>query len=224
MLRDTCPDLAASNELWRVKLASGEQPMTLEEIDAAFETGRIDADTLVCPPGSLTFARLGAMAGLDAEEAPAAIDIDVELEQVDRLPRMPAMSLDLSADLAAFRPRWSTKRLLAVPAVLATIAIIIAFAAQASASSELPASLPVAAEIAAPRPIAAPVIATPPPAPAAPVLTEAQKKALSAKDKKAEAAKNAKRTAITPPRAPTRKSSAPFSKGGNKHDPLNGSL
>ncbi|CAN5893662.1 hypothetical protein BH11MYX4_BH11MYX4_07740 [soil metagenome] len=42
MLRDTCPDLGAADDLWRVRLAAGEQTMTLDELDSAFEAGRID--------------------------------------------------------------------------------------------------------------------------------------------------------------------------------------
>ncbi|HSO33447.1 MAG TPA: hypothetical protein VLT33_13025, partial [Labilithrix sp.] len=130
MLRDTCPDLGAADDLWRVRLATGEQTMTLDELDSAFEAGRIDTETLVCAPGASSFARLGAVAGLDepapSPRAPApevAVDVPLDFDLSE-----------LSAEANPFRPRWS-RRLLAVPAALAAIGII-AFAASASASSE----------------------------------------------------------------------------------------
>jgi hypothetical protein len=221
MLRDTLPDFAASNDLWRVMLASGERAMTLDALDEAFSAGHIDAATLVCPPGSLAFARLGAIAGLDDEAPPAEPDVSVDVD----------FDVGISVDDArAFRPRWSYQRLLAVPAALAAVAII-AFAAQASASSEALPPVPASAEpaaIAAPPPVAPPADPKPVAAkvstPASPLLTDAQKKALAAKDKKAEASRNAKSAAATSHRGAAKKSSAPFSKGGNKHDPLNGAL
>jgi hypothetical protein len=232
MLRDTCPDFGAPNDLWRVRLATGEQPMSLDDLDLAFEAGRIDADTLVCPPGAFAFSRLGAIAGLDEPAAaapapaptqatpPLAFDIPVDFGAPDLAPFA-------ATEPNPFAPRWS-RRLLAVPAALAAIGII-AFAASASASSELPA-VAVATDLHAPDtapPPAAPTIAAPvvlaPPAPAAPTLTDEQKKALAAKDKKAEARK-AKKAAAAPARRAPGSKSAPFTKGGNKHDPLNGAL
>lgn len=210
MLRDTCPELGSSDDEWRVRFATGELTMTLDELDVAFEAGRIDVDTMVCAPGGFTFARLGAVAGLD-EPAPSLAPVDVAFE----LP-------DFAPDANPFQKRWN-KALLAVPAALAAIGII-AFAASASASSELP-HVAAAAELRAAAPISAPVVApSPPPAAPAPALTEDQKKALSAKDKKAEAHGKAKKAAAAPPKRFAASKTAPFSKGGNKHDPLNGAL
>ena len=56
------------------------------------------------------------------------------------------------------------------------------------------------------------------------VLTEDQKKALSAKDRKAEAHVKAKKAAAAPTKRFAASKAAPFSKGGNKHDALNGAL
>lgn len=147
-----------------------------------------------------------------------------------------AMSFDLGSDMAAMKPGFSfKKKMLAIPAVLGVLGII-AIAASAGASTEAAKSVSAASmrtEIAAPAiavaPAPEPVVAptTPAaPAPAAPVLTDAQKKALALKDKKAEAAAaaKAKRAAASAPRKSSGKSSSPFSKGGNAHDPLNGSL
>lgn len=243
MLRDTRSDLGASNELWRVRLASGEQSGTLDQLDAAFEAGHINAATMVCPPGAVVFVRLGAIAGLDAEAggAQAGASVDVNFDHVARVPASP----ELPEDARAFRPRWSYQRLLAVPALLAAIAII-AFAAQASASgdavssaaaaagrSEMAAPAAPVAAAAEPKPVAAALSAPPASAPrasgsASALLTAPQKKALAAKDKKVEASRSAKRAAApqaAPQRSAAKKSSTqPFTKGGNKHDPLNASL
>ena len=183
MLRETCPDLSASDDVWRVKLPSGEVVMTLDQLDVAFDAGRIDATTLVCPPGLPAFSRLGAIAGLDADAAArgASVEVDFSSAPQPKLTRQSRFSIDLSEDLQAFRPRWSYKRLLAVPALLAVVAVI-AFAASASASSDPPPAVPTVAESpatpaalpATPAPPAAVVVA-PAPAPA-PVLAAPAKK------------------------------------------------
>jgi len=221
MLRDTCPDLSTSDHPWRVRFATGELTMTLDELDVAFEAGRIDVDTMVCAPGSSTFARLGTVAGLD-EPAPSLRPVVF----ADG-PEIIEPAFD-SPDLGSnpFQRRWN-KRLLAVPAALGAIGII-AFAAAASASNDPPVVAAAtdlhAAQTPAQTPAAAP--SSPPPAAQAPaaVLTEDQKKALAAKDKKAEAHSKARKAAAAPTKRFAASKTAPFSKGGSKHDPLNGAL
>ena len=226
MLRDTCPEFGDADDQWRVRFATGELTMTLDELDVAFEAGRIDVDTMVCAPGTFVFARLGAVAGLDeptpslAPVVAASVRPDVAIDVAFDLP-------DPYADANPFQKSWN-RRLLAIPAALAALGIIIAFAASASASSELPA-VAVATDLHAPTSTPAPVAAPAPPPPApttapASVLTEDQKKALSAKDKKAEAHRKAKKAAAAPTKRFAASKTAPFSKGGNKHDPLNGAL
>jgi len=223
MLRDTCPELGSSDDEWRVRFATGELTMSLDELDVAFEAGRIDVDTMVCAPGSFAFARLGAVAGLD-EPAPSLAPVVASSPRPDLAFDVAFELPDLTPDANPFQKRWS-KALLAVPAALAAIGII-AFAASASASSELPpvaAATELRAPSNAPTPVAAP---SPPPAAPAPaaVLTDVQKKALAAKDKKAEAHNKAKKAAAAPTKRFAASKTAPFSKGGNKHDPLNGAL
>jgi len=56
--------------LWYVKLSDGDvAPLTLEGLDEAFQSGSIDHDTMVLAAGSMQWARLGALAGLDAPHA-----------------------------------------------------------------------------------------------------------------------------------------------------------
>ena len=240
MLRDTCPELASSDELWKVRLPSGDRTMTLDELDAAFEAGHLDTDTLVCAPGSSEFQRLGAAAGLDPEPAEPAIvprpmnsmSPMVLSQEPPSYARMPMPSLDLGE--APFQKKFS-KKLLAIPAGLAVLAAIIGIAASASASSATLAAAGEAAktEMVAPTAPSPAVTAPPattetPAAAAAPSLTDGQKKLLAMKDKKVEAAAKAKRALTAPPAKHMSmskgKSSAPFTKGGNPHDPLNGAI
>lgn len=59
-------------ELWDVRLMSGDLKMTLDELDAAFEEGRIHSRTLVRRRGTVRWETLGKMAGLDGADAPAS--------------------------------------------------------------------------------------------------------------------------------------------------------
>jgi hypothetical protein len=235
---------ASANEVWRVIVASGEHAMTLEALDEAFEAGHVDASTMVCAPGSYEFVRLGEIAGLDPDDTVRSdLPADVVFERapqivvVERAPESAAgamsVDVDFTVDAAAFRPSWSNRRRMAVPAVLGMIALLIVGVQVVSSSSDASSSAAgsvARVEVAAPPPVVAPPVvapvAAPPPVPAAPVLTAPQKKALAAKDKKAEAARNAKnaRSVKRAGRSSAKKSASPFTKGGNAHDPLNGSL
>ncbi len=64
----------SDQDLWQVKLSEGcVVDMTLDEVDTAFNAGRIQASTLVMPPGDMRWTTLGAAAGLEDEEAPYSI-------------------------------------------------------------------------------------------------------------------------------------------------------
>jgi hypothetical protein len=76
--------------LWYVKLSDGDvAPLTLEGLDEAFQAGSIDHDTMVLAAGSMQWARLGDLAGLDAPQAhnraaaPAAIPNTLRPVSVD---------------------------------------------------------------------------------------------------------------------------------------------
>ena len=61
------------SDVWRVQIANGEvREGTLDELDAAFQSGAISADTLVLGPGrtSRRFLRGGLTAG---QSPPAAL-------------------------------------------------------------------------------------------------------------------------------------------------------
>lgn len=74
--------MTGADELWQVRLSNGATvAMTVDELDAAFHAGRVDARTAVLPPGELAWTTLGAAAGLDSAEAapysvaPVAADV-----------------------------------------------------------------------------------------------------------------------------------------------------
>src|SRR5271165_3402711 len=61
-----------TGETWYVKLANGDvHPVTIDQLDLAFQEGRVDANTLVLSADADGWMRLGEVAGLD-EGAPAA--------------------------------------------------------------------------------------------------------------------------------------------------------
>jgi hypothetical protein len=60
-----------SGETWYVKLANGDvHPVTVDQLDWAFEQGHVDANTLVLSADADGWMRLGEVAGLD-DEPPA---------------------------------------------------------------------------------------------------------------------------------------------------------
>lgn len=62
----------ARSDLWHVQMASGDVlVMTLDELDEAFNDGRIDESTMVLQGGALKWARLGAILGDEEPEIPA---------------------------------------------------------------------------------------------------------------------------------------------------------
>jgi hypothetical protein len=62
-----------SEELWYVKLANGDvHRVTLDQLDGAFQAGHIDESTMVLAAGATQWTKLGDLAGLDDDAAPAA--------------------------------------------------------------------------------------------------------------------------------------------------------
>lgn len=67
--------MSGASDLWNVALRGGEiRAMSLDELDAAFEAGTVSASTMVLPPDSTEWVRLGTIAGLNdsAQEEPIA--------------------------------------------------------------------------------------------------------------------------------------------------------
>jgi uncharacterized protein DUF4339 len=60
---------AAGDEVWSVQTSEGIVRMTLDELDDAFQRGRIGAETRVLTSGMSAWDTLGAVAGLDEPES-----------------------------------------------------------------------------------------------------------------------------------------------------------
>lgn len=62
---DALDEEVSSEGVWLVKTASGLRTWTLDELDAAFQRGEVDASTLVMTWGVSTWTSLGVLADLD---------------------------------------------------------------------------------------------------------------------------------------------------------------
>lgn len=62
------------SDVWHVKMPNGEiRTLDVDQLDAAFQAGWVDASTPVLPNGETTWTTLGRAAGLDDEPAPYSI-------------------------------------------------------------------------------------------------------------------------------------------------------
>jgi len=222
-------------DLWHVKLPSGDiLTVTLDQLDGAFADGHVDASTLVREAGTTEWSTLGAMAGLDEAgpvarpaPAPSAPRVDPFVVPTPGYPMAPSsmapMAFDLDDELAFAPKRKPVGAVLAVCGacaflILAAIGLGNSSAPAVAAATQnaktethlsAPPQAPVQAAAVEPAKVAEPV---------APQLTEAQKKAVQAADKKLKQ-KAGKKAA--PAKKPAKD---PFVKGGSKHDPLNKTL
>ncbi|MEO8876945.1 MAG: hypothetical protein ABI461_15225 [Polyangiaceae bacterium] len=90
------------SDLWHVQLASGDlEAMTLDQLDEAFNGGRIDESTMVLQGGAIKWSRLGEILGE---------------EDGDAVPDVAAPSVAPAAPLASFdSPLETASRQLVVP-------------------------------------------------------------------------------------------------------------
>jgi hypothetical protein len=232
--------MSAEGNLWYVKTADGDvQRMTLDQIDEAFNAGRIDVDTMCLPDGAIRWARLGELAGLDAPApaaAPAPTRAPAPAYAQSPVPNsLRPVSMDLGDDDGLDAPfaRKSGKGrvvgLLAVTAVLGTAGFLAMRTAPPSVAPQAPAPLPA---LAPPPSTASPpaASASDPYAPPTPTtsadpasrLTAEQKAKLLAADKAREEKAKARHKSRWHP-SPRYKSQG-FTTGGSKYDPLNAGL
>jgi hypothetical protein len=179
------------DDLWSVMLPSGEARRgTLDQLDEAFQSGAINADTLVLGPGETTWAKLGALAGLEAPQsipAPAAAVAAHSLRPVmtdlDDLPPVPE---ELRPKNRFMIGAFAGLALLGAGAV--AFAMSVGGSSVTSTNAAGAVSAPAATSVA---PIAKVAPATESPsstASAASRLTDAQRKALADLDKQRERA------------------------------------
>lgn len=180
-MSNTTTESATTGDLWDVLLATGPTKMTVDQLDAAFQQGWIDASTRVRAPGAFEWTTLGAAAGLDGEtetlvrDEPAAAasaesedvapldeeDIETVLyEDEDRISWIPP------------KPRWKRKREIAIVAAF-TVLMGAGIFATARWAGVFKQSLPPAAAITAAAAPATPeaATATQPPKPSSPGIT-----------------------------------------------------
>jgi len=234
--------MSMDGDLWCVKLANGDvHKVTLDQIDDAFNAGRIDGSVLVMAAGSTRWTTLNEAAGLDSATPPAPAPPTPTPTAVAYAPypqyapppsSMRPMTMDIGAidyyGAAPFRSGSRKRWAFAAAGVLAVGGISFA-AAQSSGGTD-------AAPISAAAAVAPPPAMAIPPAAAAPAtdptadeqrLTPAQKQKLLEADKQLEqkmkARDDARASAPAPHTSPKYRSQG-FTTGGSKYDPLNASF
>jgi hypothetical protein len=236
-------DQANESGVWYVQFSADVvRAMSLEQLDAAFQSGAISEDTYVRQDGTTEWSRLASIAGIEPSEperTPSPASYAVESSDLgsglgpQSIRPVVSELHDLDVDEPVeLRPRRRGAVLLTIAAMMLLGGI--GFAATKYSGASSASSGPVAAS----QPAAAtPVLALPSNLTAAiseahlgeqtlpqeSKLTDAQKKAVLEADKKREKQLDEKRA-----RTPHPKKRAPsgpvFHTGGNVHDPLNSSI
>lgn len=225
--------MSGDENLWYVKTADGDvHRVTLDQLDDAFQAGRIDGKVMCLGGGATKWQTLAELAGLD--EAPAAAPAASTAMMPGSL-RPVSMDLSLDLDENAFKKK-SPKKLFVggVVAVLALCGGVVAFnrmhvggdsSPAVAAAAPTPPPAP-AADPAPPPPATAAATAAPAPSPAS-QLSDDQKAKLAAADKALQAKTHKKSRAASGgggSHASPKYKSQGFTTGGNKFDPLNSSL
>lgn len=193
------------SDVWLVFIRGAERTMTLDELDAAYQSELIDDRTLVRQPGT-PWRSLGSLLGVEPPTAHSVRPVSIDLETDTEMPKTRSRRIMIGMPAAA----------LVVCGTLLAVSKLVppAEAPKAAAGA--------AAVMVAPPPATTP--APPPPVVDKPVLSTVQKDALLRADqdreKKLQKAKETKKTKAPPPS----KSKPVFTKSGNKYDPLNAKL
>ena len=224
--------MSGAENLWYVKTSDGDvHRVTLDQLDEAFQAGRIDENVMVLAAGESKWAKLSALAGLD-QPAPVA-PMPSSLRPV-------SMDLSLDVDENAFRKKPRKGLVIgAVVGILAVFGGILVMNRAHVGGSDAPAAAAAAALAVAPSAAAPPVTeaspsplptttaAPPPPDPTVNKLSDEQRAKVAAADKALE--QKAKARKKNRPAASVGHSSAKyktqgFTTGGSKGDPLNASM
>ncbi|HEX8791450.1 MAG TPA: hypothetical protein VF765_10910 [Polyangiaceae bacterium] len=231
--------MSGDHDLWYVKTADGDvDRMTLDQLDDAFNAGRIDENVTVLPAGESNWVRLGTLLGLDQPATPSPVSFAPTYAPVPN--SMRPVSIDLSDD-QEFAPRKSRKGVgfaIAAAVLLIPAGILGANRMHLNIGGSSTPSVAAAAVVAPPPVTAAP----PPPAPVAPPpattaaatpsadnrFSDEQKAKLAAADKALDAKIKSKQKARAISggghgHSPKYKSQG-FTSGGNKYDPLNSGI
>lgn len=233
-------DTLQSNEsgMWYVQFASDVvRVMTLEQLDAAFQSGVISEETYVRQDGVSEWSRLAQIAGIEPDRTPSAASYAVESSALGPESIRPVVSElnDVDPQSVDDVPVEFRSRKRGVVLALAAVMLIggIGFGATKLSLASVNAAPVAAAQPAPPSPIAAlPSNLTAAISeahlgeqalPKELKLTGAQKKVLLDADKKRDQLRDEKKARS--PKTKKRSTSAPvFHTGGNVHDPLNSSI
>jgi hypothetical protein len=239
--------MSGDENLWYVKTGDGDvHRVTLDQLDEAFQAGRIDENVMVLGGGASRWTKLGQLAGLDEPPVPPPIASSLRPFSMD-------LSLDLD-DENVFRKK-SRKGLVfgtlfvALAGFAGFVALnrghvgsynvynLVSAAAPAPAPAPPPAALPPVVTPDPPPPAPAPVpaattAATPPSSvadPSASKLSDDQRAKLAAADKALDAKTKAHKKGHAgysggSSHGSSKGKSQGFTTGGNKFDPLNASF
>jgi F0F1-type ATP synthase epsilon subunit len=221
-------------DIWHVQLPTGEvRTFTIDQLDAAFQVEMIHEGCYVRREGAMTWRTLAEELADEAPQPqpqpvaqPAPVPAPVVSYQPIYSTAPMVSSLDADEVPASFRG-GSKKKVVAILGGVAAIAAIAVFGVtRLGASAQDAAAAAGAAVNVTPSTPGANAPSDPAPA-AEPKLTEAQRKALAemdqANERKAEERRKT-RLENAPRSSKPYKSEKPFSKGGNKYDPLNAKL
>jgi hypothetical protein len=240
--------------LWYVKLPDGDvEPMTLDELDEAFQRGDVNERTMVLAAGSTQWAKLGELAGLDQQPAAQRPMSLADIPAMNRgyVPMPPSMrpvSVDLEGftdDDLSFRPAKKSKKwvfgVLVVAGVLGFAAFqgarsgvfsinkLMSSSSQATAAATMPVATPAPAPAPSPDPAAAAAPAPSASDSAASRFSQDQKDKLAAADKqhdlRAKLHSKAHAAAVSVHSSASHSKGAQgFTTGGSKFDPLNATI
>lgn len=235
--------MSGDHDLWYVKTTDGDvDRMTLDQLDEAFNAGRIDENATVLPAGESRWVRLGTLLGLDQPATPSPVSFTPSFAPVPN--SMRPVSIDLSDDDPEFAQLHKKSRKGVGFAVAAALLLIPAGLLGANRMhihlGSSSADTNAAAAVQAPPPVtAAPPPPAPDPAPPAPAttaaatasednhLTDDQKAKLAAADKALESKMKARHKARSYSGGGghhAKYKSQGFTSGGNKYDPLNSGI
>ena len=232
--------MSGDENLWYVKTPDGDvHRVTLDQLDEAFQAGRIDENVMVLAAGESKWAKLGDLAGLDSTPPPPPTAMPFAMPSSLR-----PVSMDLSLDLDENAFKKKSRKGVVIAATLGIVAVFggILFAnrvhfggssGDTTVAAAAPAPPPPPATTAAPPPAPPPPpVAATQPAPSATdtasTLSDQQKARLAAADKALDAKiKSKKKTRVSGGggyHGSGKVKSQGFTTGGNKFDPLNANL
>lgn len=234
--------MSGDHDLWYVKTADGDvDRMTLDQLDDAFNAGRIDENVTVLPAGESNWVRLGTLLGLDQPATPSPVSFAPTYAPSPN--SMRPVSIDLSDDPEMAQLHKKSRKGVGF-AVAAAVLLIPAGILGAnrmhlgigSSSSSVDTNVAAAAVVAPPPVTAAPPAPVPPPPVATATATtstdnrlnDEQRAKLAAADKALDAKIKSKQKARAISggghhNSPKYKSQG-FTSGGNKYDPLNSGI